>query len=92
MYITPLHNIRTHSMDLLHTLVPRFFSILLSWIDTGNLRNRLYTLEQRVEILETALSDIERINSKNARDPLVQGIVDRVNRVEKASEDLKSGV
>jgi len=79
-------------MDLLHTLVPRFFSILLSWIDTGNLRNRLYTLEQRVEILETALSDIERINSKNARDPLVQGIVDRVNRVEKASEDLKSGV
>jgi len=79
-------------MDLLHTLVPRFFSILLSWIDTGNLRNRLYTLEQRVEILGTALSDIERINSKNARDPLVQGIVDRVNRVEKASEDLKSGV
>jgi hypothetical protein len=79
-------------MDLLHTLVPRFFSILLSWIGSGNLRNRLYTLEQRVEILETALGDIERINSKNAGDPLVQGIVDRVNRVEKASEDLKSGV
>ena len=37
--------------------------MILSWLDSSNLRDRMYRQSQRIEILETALDDIERINS-----------------------------
>ena len=45
--------------------------MVLSWLDQGNLRNRMYEQTQRIEILETALDDIGRIN----KDPLITKIV-----------------
>ena len=36
--------------------------MVMSWIDHGNLRNRVYQLQNRVETLELALEDIERMN------------------------------
>jgi hypothetical protein len=47
--------------------------MILSWIDQGNLRNRMYEQQQRIEILETALDDCGRI----AQDPLIKKIVAR---------------
>ena len=47
--------------------------MILSWIDQGNLRNRMYEQAQRIEILETALDDCARIS----KDPLIQRIVQR---------------
>ena len=37
--------------------------MILSWLDSANLRDRMYRQSQRIEIQETALDDIERINS-----------------------------
>lgn len=60
-------------MELIHTLLPKVISMLLSWLDQGNLRNRVYTQQQRIEILETALDDCGRIST----DPLIKNIVKR---------------
>jgi hypothetical protein len=45
--------------------------MVLSWLDHGNLRNRVYEQQERIEILETALEDIQRMN----KDPLVAKVV-----------------
>ena len=62
-----------------HTWVPVIISRLLSVLQASSLRERYYTLEQRVEILETALEDIERISSSRVdiseRHRLIVGIV-----------------
>jgi hypothetical protein len=46
---------------MLADLIPRLISLILSWLDAGNLRTRVYTLQSRIEVLETALEDIERM-------------------------------
>ena len=46
---------------MLADLSPRLISLTLSWLDAGNLRTRVYTLQTRIDILETALEDIERM-------------------------------
>jgi len=45
--------------------------MVLSWIDQGNLRNRVYELQERIEILEVALDDIDRMN----KDPLIRRVI-----------------
>ena len=49
-------------MEFLNQLLPKLLSMVMSWIDHGNLRNRVYQLQNRVETLELALEDIERMN------------------------------
>ena len=34
----------------------------MSWIDAGNLRNRMYRMAEEAEIIMTALEDIERMS------------------------------
>lgn len=61
---------------MLHTWLPVALSKILSLLQATTLRERYYTLEQRVEILETALQDIERINANSANpNALIAGIV-----------------
>ena len=64
---------------MLHTLVPRLLSAILSVLQSTSLRNRVYAMEDCLDILETAIEDIERINS-NAANPnaLISGIVANV--------------
>ena len=64
---------------MLHTLLPRLLSSVLSIVQSTSLRNRVYAMEDRLVILETAIEDIERINA-NASNPnqLVAGIVANV--------------
>jgi hypothetical protein len=64
---------------MLHTLVPKLLSAILSVLQSTSLRNRVYAMEDRLDILETAIEDIERINA-NAKDPnqLITGIVANV--------------
>ena len=45
--------------------------MILSWLDHGNLRNQVYELKDRIEILEVALEDTARIS----KDPLVKKVV-----------------
>jgi len=59
-----------------HLIIPRLIAALLSLLDSTNLRNRVYTLEERVSILELAMEDISRINSNSASpNPHIAGIV-----------------
>ena len=55
---------------------------LVSVFQATTLRDRYYTLEQRVIILETAIDDIARINRANSNDPLIKGITDRIQHHE----------
>jgi hypothetical protein len=47
----------------LHLWLPRLLTGLISVFQASTLRDRYYTLEQRVVILEVAIEDIERINA-----------------------------
>ena len=66
---------------MLHTLVPKLLSAILSVLQSTSLRNRVYAMEDRLDILETAMEDIERINC-NAANPnqLISNIVANVHK------------
>jgi hypothetical protein len=70
-------------LELVHTLIPKLISALISLLDATNLRNRVYTQQERICILETALDDIQRINSASAANPLIHNICLRVNTHDK---------
>lgn len=43
-------------------LIAKLVSMIMSWADAGNLRNRVYELQEEVELMETALDDIRRMD------------------------------
>ena len=65
---------------MLHTHIPRLISGVLSILQATNLRNRVYAMEDRLDILEVALEDIERINSNSSHsNPLISNICNQVH-------------
>ena len=60
---------------MLHNIIPVLLSRLLSLLQASTLRERYYTLEQRLELLEVAIDDIERINAHSSHpNQLISGI------------------
>jgi hypothetical protein len=51
---------------------------LVSLFQATTLRDRYYTLQERVTILETAIDDIARINHAGPQNTLINGITTRV--------------
>ena len=45
-------------------LVARLVSAIGSWIDSSNLRNKVYKQAEEAEIMMTALEDIERMSAE----------------------------
>jgi hypothetical protein len=45
-------------------LIARFISAVGSWLDSSNLRNRVYRLQDQHEIMYTALEDIQRMDTE----------------------------
>ena len=43
-------------------LIGRLVSMLMSWAQAGNLRNRCYKMAEEAEIMMTALEDIARMD------------------------------
>jgi hypothetical protein len=43
-------------------LIAKIISMIGSWLDSGNLRNRVYKMAEEAEIMMTALEDIERMD------------------------------
>jgi len=43
-------------------LFAKLISMIMSWADASNLRNRVYKLEEENEIMRTALDDIRRMD------------------------------
>jgi hypothetical protein len=44
--------------------IARLISAIGSWIDSSNLRNRVYKMAEESEIMMTALEDIERMSKE----------------------------
>jgi hypothetical protein len=64
-----------------HVVISRIIAAIMSLLDSANLRNRVYTQQQRIEQLELALEDIDRINANNAHaQHLIAGIVARTRQ------------
>ena len=65
-----------------HLWLPRLIAGLVSIFQASTLRDRYYTLQERVVILETAIEDIERISGSSIavseRHRLIKGICERV--------------
>jgi hypothetical protein len=45
-------------------LIARLVSAIGSWIDSSNLRNKVYKMAEEAEIMMTALEDIERMSKE----------------------------
>jgi hypothetical protein len=58
---------------MLHNILPVLLSKVISLLQATTLRERYYLQQQRIEILETAIEDIGRINAGNNK--LIDGIV-----------------
>ena len=64
---------------MLHSHLPRIISGILSLLQATKLRNRVYAMEDRLDILEVAMEDIERINAKSsAPNPLIANVIANV--------------
>lgn len=59
-----------------HLVLPRLLSAIMSLLQATDLRNRMYAQAERIEILETALTDIGRINS--SKDPRAQELIHNI--------------
>ena len=66
---------------MLHTHLPRIISGILSLLQATKLRNRVYAMEDRLDILEVAIEDIERINSNSTSpNPLISNVCANVRK------------
>jgi hypothetical protein len=63
-----------------HIWLPILISRLLSLLQATTLRERYYLQQQRIELLETAMDDIARINANGTENPLIKGITDRLRK------------
>ena len=69
---------------MLHTHIPRIISGILSLLQATTLRNRVYAMEDRLDILEVAVEDIERINSNSSNpNPLITNVIANVRAHER---------
>jgi|GEM_PF-2166387 hypothetical protein len=60
------------------TIISRVIASVISIMQASNLRNRLYLQQQRIEKMEVALDDINRINTNSETpNPLITGIIER---------------
>lgn len=46
-------------------IIAKVLTTVLSWLDAGNLRNKVYKQAEEAEIMMTALEDIERMSKEN---------------------------
>lgn len=59
--------------------LPRIISGILSLLQATKLRNRVYAMEDRLDILEVAMEDIERINTNSQTpNPLISNVIANV--------------
>ena len=69
---------------MFHNWIPVIVARLLSVLQAASLRDRYYTLQQRNEILETALDDIQRISNSRVevseRHRLIVGIIENTKK------------
>jgi len=60
-------------------LVARFISTVASWLDAGNLRNRVYLLQEQNELMRTGLEDIQRMDPEGRMGWYAKTVLDTVD-------------
>ena len=45
-------------------IIGKILTTVMSWLDAGNLRNKMYKQAEEAEIMMTALEDIERMSQE----------------------------
>ena len=62
-------------------LIARLVSAIGSWIDSSNLRNRVYKMAEEAEIMMTALEDIERMSREDHIKKYAQKAIETVKNL-----------
>jgi hypothetical protein len=60
-------------------LIAKFISMLMSWLDASNLRNKVYKLQEENEIMRTALEDIQRMDAEGRVGWYAKSVLDRTS-------------
>jgi hypothetical protein len=60
-------------------LIAKFVSMLMSWMQAGNLRNRVYQLQEENELMRVGLEDIQRMDSEGRMGWYAKKVLDRVD-------------
>jgi hypothetical protein len=63
-------------------LLARLFSAVMSWLQASNLRNQMYILKDKNEIMRTALEDIQRMDSEGRMGWHAKITLDRIDERE----------
>lgn len=59
----------------------KVLTTVMSWIDAGNLRNRVYKMSEEAEIMHTGLEDIVRMDPGGAMGAYAQKVLDLVKNL-----------
>jgi hypothetical protein len=62
-----------------HLILARFISMLLSWLQAGNLRTRMYILQEKNDMMRTALEDIQRMDPEGRMGWYAKTVLDKVD-------------
>lgn len=65
-----------------YTILAKFISMVLSWLDAGNLRNKVYKQAEEAEIMMTALEDIARMDKDGKMGSYAQKAINIVKGLE----------
>jgi len=60
-------------------IVGKFVSMLMSWMQAGNLRNRMYILQEQNELMRTGLEDIQRMDAEGRMGWHAKQVLDNVD-------------
>jgi hypothetical protein len=59
--------------------IAKFVSMLMSWIQAGDLRNRMYQLQQENELMRVGLEDIQRMDAEGRMGWYAKRVLDQVD-------------
>ena len=61
-----------------YAILAKLVSMVLSWLDAGNLRNKLYKQAEEAEIMMTALEDIARMDKDGKMGSYAKKVLDKL--------------
>lgn len=65
-----------------YAILAKLISMVLSWLDAGNLRNKVYKQAEEAEIMMTALEDIARMDKDGKMGSYAQKAINLVKGLE----------
>jgi hypothetical protein len=57
----------------------KLVSMLISWMTAGNLRNRIYLLQEQNELMRVGLEDIQRMDAEGRMGWYAKSVLDTVD-------------